>query len=390
MPRNENSSKFSRSDAIINMTDFKLAHLRLYSQRLAGNFLETPEEAVGWFGAVQSQDYAGAKWAIAQRVPGLTSASLDELFAQGKFLRTHVMRPTWHFVLPEDIRWLQKLTAPQVKNLLAYYDRKLEVDEALLARSHAVLTRALQGGKFLTRNELGQALKEAGIEAGGQRLGHLMMHAELDALICSGPLRGKQFTYALLDERVPPASPLARDEALAELARRYFTSHGPALVQDFAWWSGLSVADARAGLEMVKSDLVSEVSAGKTYWFAHPAAPVEIPHPTLHLLPNYDEHVVAYKDHSASFDATVFKNLAPDSSALLNYITVLDGLVIGGWRRTIEKKQISITTKLLIPLNEVEQAALRSAAEDFARFMGLPVDLEIREIFQTGTETGGK
>lgn len=239
------------------MTD--IATRRLHTQRLAGEPFASAVDAVAWLGAVQSQDYAGAKWALGQRTRGVTDADLDRLCDEGAILRTHVMRPTWHFVLPCDIRWLLGLTAPRVKARLAPYDRRLEIDAPLLKRSHAVIESALEGGSSLTRAELGAALERAGIPAAGQRLGHLVSYAELDAIVVSGPRRGRQVTYALLEERAPSARRLDRDEALAELTRRYFTGHGPAQVQDFAWWSGLTVADVRRGLELAGPVLAHEV-----------------------------------------------------------------------------------------------------------------------------------
>ncbi|MBO0686334.1 MAG: AlkZ family DNA glycosylase, partial [Candidatus Dormibacteraeota bacterium] len=209
-----------------------------------------------------SQDYAGAKWALAQRTPGATESDLDRLFDEGAILRTHLMRPTWHFVLPQDVRWLLELTAARVKAVMAANDRVQQVDGQVLARTYKVLEGALGDAQHLTRAGLSAALEAAGIAAGGARLGHLLMHAELDGIVVSGPRQGRQFTYALLDERAPKARRLDRDEALAELTRRYFTSHGPAQVTDFAWWSGLTVKDGRRGLEMVGSCLVREVIEG--------------------------------------------------------------------------------------------------------------------------------
>ncbi len=357
------------------MTNLDIARLRLHNQRLAGNVFEKPEEVVRWLGAVQSQDYAGAKWAIAQRTTNPTNALLDRLFADGAILRTHVMRPTWHFVLPSDIRWLLKLTGPRVHAVNAYYYRKSELDEAVFKRSAEIMTKGLQGGTQLTRTELAQALQENGIVSSGLRLAYIIMWAELDGVICSGALRGKQFTYALLEERVPPTKELEPDEALAELTRRYFTSHGPATLADYVWWSGLSMIEAKTGLEMIKSDFTSETISEKTYWFAPVATPVKIKDPTIHLLPNYDELFVAYKDHRGSFDAAVLTDLAPTNEALLNQVITLNGQVIGGWRRTIQKNKIEITTNFLVPLNEAEQAALTIAAEDYSRFMGMPVTL---------------
>src|SRR5215831_20269008 len=181
------------------MTD--IASRRLQTQRLTGQPFDAAVDAVAWLGAVQSQDYAGAKWALGQRTRDVTDADLDRLVDAGAILRTHVMRPTWHFVLPDDMRWLLDLTAPRVKAILAHYDRQLEVDGDLLRRGHAVIETALRDGTYLTRGELAAALERAGIPADGQRLGRLIMHAELDGLIVSGPRRGKQLTYALLAER---------------------------------------------------------------------------------------------------------------------------------------------------------------------------------------------
>src|SRR5258707_10282859 len=206
---------------------------RLSNEHLSQPQFDQPVDMVAWLGAVQAQDYAAAKWALGMRLKDATDAALDQAFNDGGILRTHVMRPPWHFGAPADIRWLLALTAPRVKALMSYYGRQWGVDDALLKRSRAVLTKALQGGRQLTRSEIDQALQAAGIQGSALALGHFAMHAELDALICSGPRRGKQFTYMLLDERVPPAPKLTRDEALAALTQRYFTSHGPAQVPDF-------------------------------------------------------------------------------------------------------------------------------------------------------------
>src|SRR6185503_5208433 len=244
------------------MTELNITGLRLANQKLSTSTFKSPAEVVSWLGAVQAQDYAGAKWAVALRAPGLTDSDIEQAFTDGKILRTHVMRPTWHFVLPEDIRWMLELTAPRVLAAIAYMDRQLGLDKAIIKRSNAILAKALQGGNQLTRAELGSILQRSRVNTDDLRLGHLLSHAEVDGIICSGGRRGKQFTYALIDERAPRARTLKRDEALAELTRRYFVSHGPATVQDFVWWSGLTTADARNGLEMNKSRLIQETANG--------------------------------------------------------------------------------------------------------------------------------
>ena len=358
------------------MTSFDIARLRLHNERLIGSPFEKPEDVVEWLGAVQAQDYAGAKWGIGQRVKNCLDADVDEAYARGKILRTHVMRPTWHFVMPADIRWMLELTAPRVNAAMASYNRKLELDDAIFKRSKAAFVKALEGGKHLTRKELAEVLQEAGIIAAGQRLAHIVMRAELDAVICSGALRGKQHTYMLLEDRALQAKSLTREDALTELTRRYFTSHGPALVRDFAWWSGLTMADAKVGIELAGSGLLREVIGDKTYWFAPSTTPTKVKDPTIHLLPNYDEYLIAYRDHSASLIAPTNMDSAALYDMLARHIVVLNGRVIGGWRGTNKKNEVHIETKLLTPLTGAQAEGVHTAAERYSRFLGLPVTVE--------------
>ncbi len=203
---------------------------------------ETPRDVVRWLGALQAQEFALAKWSIAQRTRGMNRGDVEQAFADGVILRTHVLRPTWHFALGEDLRWLLKATAPRVNTLNAYYNRQHKLDTKLFAKSNSIIAKALEGGAHLTRSELAAVLTRGGIRAAGNRLAYIVMRAELDAIVCSGAMRGKQHTYALLDERIPHGKTLDREEALAELARRYFTSRGPATLNDFARWSSLTAA----------------------------------------------------------------------------------------------------------------------------------------------------
>jgi hypothetical protein len=356
------------------MTSFNIVRQRLHNQHLVGAPFARPGDVVRWFGAVQAQEYPGATWGIAQRMDGLTQAAIDQAFAEGAMLRTHAMRPTWHFVAPADIRWLLKLTSPRVHALNASYYRKLELDAAVLARGAAVLTTALQDGKHLTRSELASALGQAGISRATDdrlRLAYLMMHAELEGLICSGAMRGKQHTYALLDERVPAARMLEREEALAELTRRYFISHGPATVKDFAWWSGLATADVRAGLELNRSELQTAAIAGQTYWFGPDdhASPAEAP--IAHLLPAYDEYTIAYKEHSAILDPE-YRELAVVAFGI---VIVIDGRIVGGWKRVIEKERVLLSLSPFRALPEAEQQALAQVVQRYSAFLGKPVVL---------------
>lgn len=352
------------------MTIQDIAALRLTNERLVGSPLKNPQDVVGLLTAVQAQDYSGAKWALAQRVSGMTDIGIDALFDEGKILRTHVMRPTWHFVLPEDIVWLQMLTSLRVHAVSAYYYRKMELDDGIFRQVEELLASLLQGNRYATRAEIQQELEQAGIKGVGLRLAYVLMHAELEGHICSGPRKGKQFTYALLSERAPHAKRLGREQALAELTSRYFTSHGPAQAQDFAWWSGLSAKDVTAGIAMAK--LQKEEVEGKIYWFAQ-STPTTFTSPMVRLLPNYDEYLIAYKDHTPTLDASILKNMSVDARNVVftNHIVVLDGRVVGGWRRTLTSKTVTLTIRLLVEFSDAQRAALESQAAAYGVFLGL-------------------
>lgn len=348
---------------------------RLHNQRLSHTNFKTPQAVVQWLGAVQAQDYAGAKWALAQRMLDATDAALDQALTDGSILRTHLLRPTWHFVTPEDIRWLLKLTAPRVLAMLGYMDRQLELDKAIIKQSNALLIKALQGGKQLTRTELESIFQERGIKTTNLRMIHFMMHAELDGIICSGGRRGKQFTYALLDERVPQTKSLTHEEALAELASRYFTSHGPATLQDFVWWSGLTMTDVRKGIELFKSRLKSETMNDDTYWFIETAPQSKDKKLTVNLLPDYDEYIVGYTDRSAIFDIAHTNKLDSRGSVLAQYTIVINGQVVGIWKRTLKKNTVMIELFPFAKLTETERQAVVTATERFGKFLGLSVSL---------------
>lgn len=355
------------------MTD--IAARRLLAQRLAGDAFDSAVDAVRQLGAVQAQDYAGAKWGLAQRTSGATDAELDRLFDEGAILRTHVMRPTWHFVLPEDIRWLLDLTSPRLVAGLAGRYRNLELDQRTIERAIELFGEWLSGGRSATRAELGASLRAAGISPEGQRLPHLLIAAETRGMIVSGPRRGREFTYMLLEDRAPRARPLDREQALAELTRRYFRSHGPAQVQDFAWWSGLTMADVRAGLALAGSALDHRVVEDREYWFDSGAPPAPAPTPAAHLLPNYDEFTVAYRDRAALLP----RNQPFDLSAfnLLSNLVTVDGRARGEWRRTQAANALRVEVRLLGPLDGPAEAALGGAAERFGRFAGRPADLQL-------------
>jgi Winged helix DNA-binding domain len=351
---------------------------RLHASGLTEPRFTTPEAVVGWFGAVQSQDMPGSMWGIGQRLPvGTVSADVEAALDEGRILRTHTMRPTWHYVLPTDIRWILTLTSPRVQQLCGTYYRKLGLDAATLARGADVIARALEGGRHLTKMQLTEELDRAGQPTAELRDAFTISYAELEGVICSGPRSGKIHTYALLEERVPPAPARERDDALAELTRRYFSSHGPAEARDFAWWSGLTVADAKAGLAMLGDAAVRETIGGTDWWWV-PSALGEVtalPSPTVHLLPNYDEYLVSYRDHDVALDQTLLGGRRL-YDVFYFHVIVRDGLLIGGWRRKVDKREALVVPDLLVDLSEEDRGPLRRAVEGYGRFLGLPARLE--------------
>jgi hypothetical protein len=358
------------------MPPLDVCALRLANQHLTRQKLEKPSDIVRLFGAVQAQDYSGAKWGLAQRTRGATDIAVEKEISDGAILRTHVLRPTWHFVSPADIRWMLALTAPRVKAVLASYDRKLELDDVVLRRSRAVLTKALRDGKQLTRLELARALTKGGVRADGtQRLARLMMHAELDGLICSGARRGKQFTYALLDERAPPAKTVERDAALSELANRYFMTRGPASIDDFAWWSGLTKADARRGVQAGESGLKHAVIGKRGYWFP-PGRPTKAKSPVVRLLPIYDEYFIGLKDRTAML-TQVETTTSTRFNSLSGHVLTIDGQIVGVWKRAFEGMSVIVQLKPFKRLREAEHRAIVREVDRFAAFLELPVRLEL-------------
>lgn len=350
----------------------------LCASRMEAQFLTTPgprraSGVVRALGAVQAQDYAGAKWALSQRARDASNVAIERELSDGAILRTHVLRPTWHFVAPNDIRWMLELTAPRVAAAMASYNRKLELDADVFRRSHAAIRKALAGGKALTRAELRMPLAKTRIGAvTGQRLAHLLMQAELDAVVCSGPVRGKQFTYMLLDERVPPAPALERDEALYTLTRMYFATRGPATAHDFAWWSGLTIADARRGIEIAERDIEEIHVRERSHW-RRAGALHAARHSSAHLLPNYDEYFIGLKDRSAIGERAGSVDRVRGGDALVNHIAFIDGQLVGGWRRFVAPDAVTVQLDPITPLTGAEINRLAAQAERFARFLGLPL-----------------
>jgi hypothetical protein len=324
------------------------------------------EEVVRWMGCVQAQDFAMGKWGVGLRFSDAKDAAIEADFDAGRILRTHVLRPTWHFVLPEDIGWIVRLTGPRVHAGALSMQRQMGIDKAVLSKSKKLLTKALTDGHVLTRAEVAVLFSRGKINTDDIRMGMLMMDAELDGLICSGPRRGKQFTYRLLTER---GLDLSGDAALGELARRYFVSRGPATVADLAWWGGLSLGQAKRGLDVARGSLACEVVDGREYWFgaAGFAGGASFGAAAVLLLPAWDEYTVAYKDRSDFLHT----DHVGRSSYGLKPVVVVNGKVVGVWRRVLGKGEVVVELSPFAPLSSATVRAIGAAVKRYGVFLGL-------------------
>jgi hypothetical protein len=348
-----------------------IAAQRLENQLLSRRRFAAPAEVVAWFGAMQAQDYLGSLWALGLRTSGAKEASVEAALAEGSVIRTHVFRGTWQYVAPSDLRWMLVLVGRRVIASAASRFRELGLDAKTLERSSELFAEALEGKKELTRTEMAAVLSKRRIGS-ARRLPHLLGYAELCGVICSGARRGKQSTFALLSERVPKAKALTREQALAELTRRYFQSRGPATERDFAWWSGLPLRDVREAIELVKPLLQGEIFGDQRYFRAGDAL-ASGRGPSVHLLPAFDECLVAYQDRSAFVEPAQIKKLNA-GGGMLKPALVSGGRVIGTWQRQLEKDAVSVGVRPFRKLLVRERDAVRAAAERYARFLGLPLN----------------
>jgi DNA glycosylase AlkZ-like len=339
------------------MDGLEIAHRRLHNQHLTGTPLPDPVAVVRHMGAMQAQEYAVARWSVAQRTTGVDDAAMRRAVDDGLIVRTHALRPTWHFVAAEDLRWIQALTGPRVHAFNGYYYRQMGINATLAAKAADVMAAAVADGNHLTRKELGQALATAGIEATGNRLAYLVLHAELEAVLCNGPMRGKQHTYALVSERIPAAPSLSPDEALARLTATYFRSHGPATIKDFSWWSSLTITQIKLGLSLV--DGLESIDS--FYYFPSPYAT----EPGVWPLQGYDEYVVAYSESKWVFNVAARPFGTFSENALLHPL-IVDGQLAGFWRRVVRRDGIRVELPGSL-------SAYAFAFDRYAEFAGVPV-----------------
>jgi Winged helix DNA-binding domain len=353
--------------------DLDIARWRFRSQRLVPPYATSAGEAVRTLLAVQAENPGQAAWAVASRTQHPDQADLAGLLDDGAVLRTHVLRPTWHFVRAEDIGWLLELTAPRIRRVTGQQLRTAHgLDEPSTAHAIASVTQALATRGQLTRTQLAGELRERGTRGSGQLLMILLAHAELDGLICSGRVVNGEHTYALMSERVPTPRRLGRDEALAELALRYFTGHGPATERDLAYWASLTLTDVRAGLQQVRDRLGSFQHDGRTYWHAPDDPPAGPQQPAGHLLQILDETYRGYQDSRWVLDAA---GDVPRSREAATGMALVDAQLLAAMRRTIARDRVQFDLRPYRALTPPQTEALEQAATRYGTFLQLNAQL---------------
>ena len=341
---------------------------RLSAQKLAGSRVRDPGELVAWMGAIQAQEYLSARWALALRLQGSpTEAEVEAALADGRVIRTHAFRGTWQLIAPEDVRWMVAISQASVKRKAASRLRELGLDADTLKRGYVAITKAMERSGALTRDELKRALLGAKISPEGQRLSHLLLQTELEGLICGGPRRGKQLTWRLLDTKADRRS---TDDALAELALRFFQSRGPATVDDLSWWTGLTLGEVRRGVAAAGSALTPERVDGREL-LRRTGGRVSSSAPRALLLPAFDEWMVGYRNRDDAVDPR-HQGAVNQGGGIIGMSVAVDGRIVGSWRRTLERGGVKVKTKLFERVAEEDLPHIDEAIERYAAFLDVP------------------
>ncbi len=356
------------------MTDQYIVNTRLISQQIAEKKFNTPTEIVEWMGAMQAQDFAMVKWAIGLRLPKSKEKEIHEAIDEAKIIRTHLLRPTWHFVSASNIYWMLKLTGPKIKSGMKGRLRQLELNEDILNKANSIIEKSLEKEKYLTRKELVTELNKAKIQTHNNRSSHIFLNAELEGIIASGKMKGNQPTYALLAERVTQIKLFNKEEALFNLATKYFQSHSPATLQDFVWWSGLSVSDAKKAISSIKKNFISEKINDVEYLFSNSDNYSKKIEKSVFLLPAFDEFLISYKDRSSSI-ISWHQSKVFSKNGIFWPTVVRNGKVEGTWKREMRKDKVIITARFFDSKNNASRAKVKKEVEKLGFFLNCKTEL---------------
>ncbi len=341
--------------------------MRLHNQLLAGTSLRKPEEIVAYMGAMQAQEAEMSKWGVGARLKGAAVNDIEESINTGKIIRTHILRPTWHLVSAEDIHWMTELSAPRVRPIIMGYWKARGFNEEVYIPAIRLVEKLLKDHNHLTRQEISDALIAAKITSDPDLTHCVTGRAEIDGIVCNGRLKGRKNTFALLEERVPKREAICKEEALERLARRFFTSHGPATIHDFAWWSGMTLTDARKALEQIKHDFISEEINGRTFWMRNDIAAPSHGTASALLLPPFDEFVVSYKERSEMIEDHHYGKVMT-KNGLFSPTAMLDGEIVGSWRKVTSKGKVGAEISFFEKPTKNIEALFEKPVKEFADF----------------------
>ena len=344
-----------------------IPHHRLHTQQIAQQQFQQPKELLNWMGAMQAQDYEMSKWAVALRLPDANENKIETALNNGELIRTHILRPTWHIVSAENHRWMMDLSAPQLTRTLNSYNKSVGIDAKTLLKAEKIILKLLAKKNHCTRDEIMSILQKEKINTDNYRSAHIMFHAELNGLVCNGIRKGKEITYALLDERIPLSKKLNRDEALAKLATIYFQSHSPATLKDFSWWSGLNQTEAKKSIDFISKNLEKIEVGEQTYFVFQPTKKIK-QNAEIHLLPAFDEYIISYNHRLDVVD----KNQAPKvftNNGIFKPMIVHDGKIIGTWKRTIAGKKLTTEIFPFEKISKQTEMEIEKKIEAFKKYL---------------------
>lgn len=343
---------------------------RLHNQLLINPEIENPKDIVSWMGAIQAQDFNMGKWAVGSRLRKTTDKEIESAINSGDIIRLHILRPTWHFVSKDDIHWMLDLSTPRLKVIGRSADKYFGFTSESITKTNLLLTSILENEPNLTRQEIGVRLVDRGVAVDNQSINHIMFHAELDGIVCNGIVKNKKQTYDLLENRAPKKEKYNKDESLYKLAYKYFRSHGPATLQDFIWWSGLTTSEAKRGVESIKDEFITEVIDGQAFIFHNSNLNHQLDDDMVHLLPAFDELFVSYKDRKEILDLEHHKKVIV-SNGVFKPTVFYNGKIIGIWNRIVRKNRVFGEVSCFKEPTKRVQKLIDQALLDYDKYMNV-------------------
>ena len=344
-----------------------VGNIRMFSQQLINPMFDTPKDLVSWMGAIQAQDCVMSKWAVGIRLKSPSLQQVEKALESGEIIRTHILRPTWHMIAAEDIRWMLKLTGKRIRSTCLSWGKQVGIDEKMLLKSSSRLGKILENGRHLSKQEIGAELLLSETISDKNVLNCLLSLAEVDGLICNGTEKNKKHTYALMDERVPQGKDLHQDEMLAMLAQRYFRSHSPASLQDFVWWSGVSVTEAKHAIKLIEKELITDrFESEKLYLHTQWTGLLHADN-IFHLLPPYDEYLISYKERTHVLPKEYYRK-AFNPYGIFYPVTLYNGRIVGNWKKATRKNQLLIETTLFDGQVKANKKLITQAEERYKYF----------------------